>query len=238
MPRASIRSSHRIPHVYDISATASGFQTQQTKGIQVSADTSPKVDLKLQVGSSTQTVEVTSEIPQLKTDRADVAKVFDQRTVSDLPIAGRNFASLELLIPGAQVMAWSQNSAEDFQRSLTREYQRPAFLGSLLTNSTALPIKIESSARSSSTRPLMRSPRPRLLRPTTTPNLVRQSLPWLLRKPSPVPTASMAMRLTIVAATPSRPGIHSRRIRPIFSLTACYPRLSTASSAAQSGFLP
>src|SRR6201996_3234213 len=120
---------HLIPDVYDITATGAGFQTQQTRGIQISADTSPKVDLKLQVGSSTQTVEVTSEIPQLKTDRADVAKVFDQRTVSDLPIAGRNFASLELLIPGAQVMAWSQNSAEDFQGSPTVNINGQHFSG-------------------------------------------------------------------------------------------------------------
>src|SRR5229473_7848084 len=120
---------HLIPDVDVFSATVSGFQTQQTRGIQVSADTSPKVDLKLQVGSSTQTVEVNSEIPQLKTDRADVAKVFDQRTVSDLPIAGRNFASLELLIPGAQVMAWSQNSAEDFQGSPTVNINGQHFSG-------------------------------------------------------------------------------------------------------------
>src|SRR6202042_700505 len=46
---------HLIPDVYDITATAAGFQTQQNKGIQISADTSPKVDLKLQVGASTQT---------------------------------------------------------------------------------------------------------------------------------------------------------------------------------------
>src|SRR3984885_3091091 len=120
---------HLIPDVYDITATASGFQTQENKGVQISADTSPKVDLKLQVGTSTQTVEVTSELPQLKTDRADVAKVFDQRTVSDLPIAGRNFASLELLIPGAQVMAWSQNSAEDFQGSPTVNINGQHFSG-------------------------------------------------------------------------------------------------------------
>jgi hypothetical protein len=120
---------HLIPDVYDIKATASGFQTQETKGIQISADTSPKVDLKLQVGASTQTVEVTTEVPQLKTDRADVAKVFDQKTVSDLPIAGRNFASLELLIPGAQVMAWSQNSAEDFQGSPTVNINGQHFSG-------------------------------------------------------------------------------------------------------------
>jgi Carboxypeptidase regulatory-like domain len=120
---------HLIPDLYDIKATATGFQTQENKGIQISADTSPKIDLKLQIGASTQTVEVTSELPQLKTDRADVAKVFDQRTVSDLPIAGRNFASLELLIPGAQVMAWSQNSAEDFQGSPTVNINGQHFSG-------------------------------------------------------------------------------------------------------------
>lgn len=120
---------HLIPDLYDIKATATGFQTQENKGIQISADTSPKIDLKLQIGASTQTVEVTSEIPQLKTDRADVAKVFDQRTVYDLPIAGRNFANLELLIPGAQVQAWSQNSAEDFQGSPTVNINGQHFSG-------------------------------------------------------------------------------------------------------------
>jgi hypothetical protein len=120
---------HLIPDLYDITATATGFQTQENKGIQISADTSPKVDLKLRVGTSTQTVEVTAALPVLKTDRADVAKVFDQRTVSDLPIAGRNFASLELLIPGAQVMAWSQNSAEDFQGSPTVNINGQHFSG-------------------------------------------------------------------------------------------------------------
>jgi hypothetical protein len=123
------RVEHLIPDVYDLSATAGGFQTQATKGIQVSADTAPKIDFKLNVGSSTQTVEVTTELPVLKTDRADVAKVFNERTVSDLPIAGRNFASLELLIPGAQVMGWSQNSAEDFQGSPTVNINGQHFSG-------------------------------------------------------------------------------------------------------------
>jgi hypothetical protein len=120
---------HLIPDVYDITATASGFQTQENKGVQLSADTSPKVDLKLQLGTATATVEVTSEVPQLKTDRADVAAVFNERTVSDLPILGRNFASLELLIPGSQLMGWSQNSAEDPQGSPAIQINGQHFAG-------------------------------------------------------------------------------------------------------------
>ena len=120
---------HLIPDTYDVMVSAGGFRPQTNKGLQISADTSPKIDFKLEVGTASETVNVTAAVPVLKTDRADVAKVFDQRTVSDLPIAGRNFASLELLIPGAQVMAWSQNSAEDFQGSPTVQINGQHFSG-------------------------------------------------------------------------------------------------------------
>ena len=75
-----------IPDVYDIKASATGFGTVESPGIQVSADTSPKVDLKLSVGSASDTVTVTTEPPQLQTDRADVGTVFNERTISGLPI--------------------------------------------------------------------------------------------------------------------------------------------------------
>jgi hypothetical protein len=112
-----------IPDVYDVKATATGFSAVENPGIRVSADTSPKVDLKLAVGTATQNVTVTSEPPELQTDRADVGTVFNQRTISGLPNLGRNFASLQLLIPGAQEMGWTQNNAEDAQGSPTVNIQ-------------------------------------------------------------------------------------------------------------------
>jgi hypothetical protein len=120
---------HLIPDVYDISVSAPGFKGIERHGIRVSADTSPKVDLALEVGSATDTVTVTAEVPQLKTDRADVGLVLDQKTVSDLPNLGRNFASYELLIPGTQVMGWSQNTAEDPQGSPTVQVNGQHFSG-------------------------------------------------------------------------------------------------------------
>jgi len=93
-----------IPDVYDVKASAAGFGPVENRGIQVSADTSPKVDLQLSVGVATESVTVTTEAPQLQTDRADVGTVFNQKTISGLPIAGRNFASLQLLIPGGDGM--------------------------------------------------------------------------------------------------------------------------------------
>jgi hypothetical protein len=118
-----------IPDVYDVKATATGFSAVENPGIRVSADTSPKVDLKLAVGTATQNVTVTSEPPELQTDRADVGTVFNQRTISGLPNLGRNFASLQLLIPGAQEMGWTQNNAEDAQGSPTVNIQGQFFSG-------------------------------------------------------------------------------------------------------------
>ncbi len=120
---------HLIPDVYDVAVAAPGFRGTESQGIRVSADTSPKLDLKLDVGSATETVTVTTEVPQLKTDRADVGLVLNEKTVSDLPNSGRNFASLELLIPGTQVMGWSQNTAENPQGSPTVQINGQHFSG-------------------------------------------------------------------------------------------------------------
>ncbi len=118
-----------IPDVYTVKASAAGFSGVENRGIQVAADTSPKVDLKLSVGMASDTVTVTSEAPQLQTDRADVGTVFNERSISNLPIPGRNFASLQLLIPGAQAMGWSQNNAEDAQGSPTVNIAGQSFSG-------------------------------------------------------------------------------------------------------------
>jgi outer membrane receptor protein involved in Fe transport len=109
---------HLIPDVYDVKVEASGFKGYQQRGIQLFADTSVKVAAALTTGGSDITVEVRAdEVPQLKTDRADVATIFGAREVQDLPVAGRNFTALQLLLPGAQELGWSHAASEDPQGS-------------------------------------------------------------------------------------------------------------------------
>src|SRR5581483_9398420 len=96
--------THLIPDNYSVRFEAQGFKVTEEKNIPVSADASARVDGQFQVGSSSESVEVTSEAPQLKTDRADVAIEFNQKYVEDLPIMNRNFTSFELLSPGTQKM--------------------------------------------------------------------------------------------------------------------------------------
>src|SRR5204863_225077 len=83
--------THLIPDTYNVRAEAAGFKAFEVKNTPVSADAAARVDGQFQVGGTTETVEVTSEAPQLKTDRADVAIEFNQRYVEDLPVLNRNF---------------------------------------------------------------------------------------------------------------------------------------------------
>ena len=66
--------------------------------------------------------------------------------IRDRPIAGRNFASLELLIPGAQVMAWSQNSAEDFQGDVYKRQMLGELASPLGPHMTGTPFHVQPGA--------------------------------------------------------------------------------------------
>ncbi len=70
--------THLIPDTYVIRIEAQGFKVLQFKDVLVSADAGTRVDGQFQLGGSSETVEVTSEAPQLKTDRADVSVQFTE----------------------------------------------------------------------------------------------------------------------------------------------------------------
>src|SRR6201996_2015920 len=121
---------HLIPDLYDIKITFQGFQSFETKGVQVYADTSAKVDAKMTVGGSSTTIEVSADtVPTLKTDRADVATEWTQQQVDNLPVSGRNFTNLQLLLPGAQTLSWAHAADENPQGSAQIQVDGQAFGG-------------------------------------------------------------------------------------------------------------
>jgi hypothetical protein len=109
--------THLIPDTYSVKVEAQGFKLVQQKNVIVRVDNGSLADFQLQLGSTTEQVEVTSEVPQLKTDRADVAIEFDSRMVENLPILNRNFTSLELASPGTQKLSWGHAATENPQGS-------------------------------------------------------------------------------------------------------------------------
>src|SRR6266576_2747152 len=85
---------------YKIDATAQGFKTITQSNIVVNVSANVLVNLKLQTGSVTETVEVTSSVPVLQTQDASVGQVMDSRNVNNLPLNGRNFTFLAQLSAG------------------------------------------------------------------------------------------------------------------------------------------
>jgi hypothetical protein len=109
--------THLIPDSYKIHIEAPGFKAYDITSVRVDADTSVRADATLQVGAVTQSIEVTGEIPQLQTDKTDVATIFSTQQVESVPIFNRNFTTFQLLSPGAQIQGWGHAASENPQGS-------------------------------------------------------------------------------------------------------------------------
>lgn len=109
---------HLIPDTYKVHIESAGFKAFDVASVLVQVDTQSHVDAQLQVGAVTQSVEVTGEVPQLKTDRADVSVDLNSAYVEELPILNRNFTTLLLDSPGSQkLVGWSHAATENPQGS-------------------------------------------------------------------------------------------------------------------------
>lgn len=107
------------PGIYTVKVEESGFQTAESKNIEVVVNSSVRANLALALGSTTQQVVVQAQGAQLQTDRADVTANLDAQQVQDLPNVGenQNFQSLESLAPGVSAATHSQGPAFDAQES-------------------------------------------------------------------------------------------------------------------------
>ena len=88
------------PGTYEADVESTGFKHFIRTNIPVQVQGSTRVDVTLQVGAATQTVEITSEAPLLETQNATVGQVVEGRAVNDMPLNGRNVLNLLELSPG------------------------------------------------------------------------------------------------------------------------------------------
>src|SRR5271156_531093 len=86
---------------YSVSVKAAGFQASITNDLSVEAGDRARNDVRLQLGSESTVVEVTSSTPLLQADSATVSSTVTAKSVQDLPLNGRNFVQLVALVPGA-----------------------------------------------------------------------------------------------------------------------------------------
>ncbi len=94
------RAIHLQPTVYTVTITATGFQKYQSANVTVQIGLMTDISSKLTVGSATQTIEVSSETPQINTTAPDFAGVISQHVLQDLPVNNYRWSSYALLTPG------------------------------------------------------------------------------------------------------------------------------------------
>jgi len=87
------------PGLYNLKAEMQGFKGESHGGVELHVEQIARIDFHLQIGSVTQTVEVTGGAPLLTTESATVGTVIDNDRIVGLPLNGRNFTQLIALSP-------------------------------------------------------------------------------------------------------------------------------------------
>jgi len=88
------------PGSYHVEISHPGFQKLSADGLLLAVDSVVAQKFTLTVGAVNQVVTVTAESPTIETTTATVGQVIDQKTVQEIPLNGRHFVDLGLLIPG------------------------------------------------------------------------------------------------------------------------------------------
>jgi hypothetical protein len=88
------------PGTYRVEAEAGGFKKATVTGLVLEVGQQSRVDVELQVGEVTQTMEVTGRTSMVNTENNQIGGVINQSRVVSLPLNGRNFMELTTLTAG------------------------------------------------------------------------------------------------------------------------------------------
>lgn len=98
------------PGQYRIVAQARGFKPLSRDGITLAVDQVARIDIRMEVGQVTETIEVVAEAALVDSSNATLGVVVENRRVVDLPLNGRNALALVMLTPAVISTAGPTNS--------------------------------------------------------------------------------------------------------------------------------
>ena len=115
------------PGEYSVTVEQTGFQKITKTGILVSNNQSVRSDFTMQIGQLSQAITVQAEVSAIKTDDATASEVLNTRSVSELPLNGRDPMMLAVTTPGVLLGTKSNMTGippgNDFVGAGTREIQ-------------------------------------------------------------------------------------------------------------------
>ncbi len=97
---------------YTVTVESPGFKTSIREHIEVTIQSRIEVDARLEIGSVSESVNVTSAAPILETQSSAVQQLVDTRAINNLPLNGRNASFLAQLSPGVTI---AQNDSRNLQ---------------------------------------------------------------------------------------------------------------------------
>jgi len=89
------------PETYSLVAEGSGFKKSSIGSVVVQVDQVTHIELTLEVGSVSESVQVEAVAPLLENDKSTLSSVVDTRTIANMPLNARQYLDLALLTPGA-----------------------------------------------------------------------------------------------------------------------------------------
>jgi Carboxypeptidase regulatory-like domain/TonB dependent receptor/TonB-dependent Receptor Plug Domain len=93
-----------LPGAYEVRASAQGFSTVVQTGITLTVGEQQVLNFTLQVGQMTQTIQVSTEAPNVELASSSISAVINSTTVRELPLNGRSWTDLAALQPGVSAI--------------------------------------------------------------------------------------------------------------------------------------
>jgi outer membrane receptor protein involved in Fe transport len=86
---------------FDITVKKDGFRTQVLKGVRVEVAASQRLDVTLDPGSVSESVDVTAQAPLVESAENNMGGTLEATQFSELPVNGRDFTKLLVMVPGS-----------------------------------------------------------------------------------------------------------------------------------------
>jgi hypothetical protein len=86
---------------YRIEVKSQGMQTTVATNLPLEVGSNVRQDFSLKVAATSETIEITAAAPVVESNSVSVGSVVNQKTVQEIPLNGRHFVDLALLIPGS-----------------------------------------------------------------------------------------------------------------------------------------
>jgi hypothetical protein len=103
------------PGIYNVRTEHAGFKSAMSNNVEVQVQQSVRLDLTLEVGQTSESIEVSAAADLLQSENATVGTVVETKSITELPLNGREYLNLVTLAPNVSNLAPASGQAQSRQ---------------------------------------------------------------------------------------------------------------------------